>query len=41
MNFVEILRFQEKLILEVNRFWIEQGERNITYKDFKRLPFMT
>ena len=27
--------------MEVNNFWIKQGEKNITYKDFKRLPFMT
>ena len=34
-------RFQEKLALEVNNFWTQQDERKITYKDFKRLPFMT
>ena len=34
-------RFQEKLRQEVNNFWIQQDERIITYKDFKRLPFMT
>jgi cytochrome P450 len=33
--------FQYKLREEVNNFWICQGESNITYKDFKRLPFMT
>ena len=33
--------WQEKLRQEVNKFWIYQGESNITYKDFKRLPFMT
>lgn len=33
--------YQEKLRMEVNNFWIKQGEKNITYKDFKRLPFMT
>lgn len=34
-------KFQYKLREEVNRFWICQSENVITYKDFKRLPFMT
>ncbi len=33
--------FQDKLKHEVKDFWINQSEREITYKDFKRLPFMT
>lgn len=33
--------FQRKLVDEVNKFWIYQGDKEIEYKDFKRLPFMT
>ena len=32
---------QNELIREVDAFWLEQGNRNIEYNDFKRLPFMT